>query len=132
VQINSCVIIKMMLIVFITLFVLYLLYETRPIAEEIGGSTHFFLSDGASRNMYLRMRQDGMSQEDLNLFVTLEDTLLQLERTSVCTTISRLIEATAASNLIKEKFPKYDFSYHAVHLKQIADPTRNVNSRIRC
>lgn len=122
----------MMLIVFITLFVLYLLYESRPAAEEIGGSTHFFLSDGASRNMYLKMHADGMSQKDLDLFVTLENTFLQLENNSVCTSISRLIEATAASNLIKEKFPKYDFSYHAVHLKQIADPTRSVNSRIRC
>jgi hypothetical protein len=122
----------MMLVVFITLFVLYLLYESRPIAEEIGGSTHFFLSHGASRNMYLKMHGDGMSQEDLNLFVTLENALLQLEYNSVCTSISRLIEATAASNLIKEKFPKYDFSYHAIHLKQVAYPTRTVNSRIRC
>ena len=121
-----------LLYILITLVMLFILYESHPTAEEIGGSTHFFLSGGASRDMYLRMHQDGMSQEDLNTFVFFEDTLLQIERDSVCTGITRIVEAIAISNIIKEKFPKYNFDYHTIHLKQTGEPTKTVNSRIKC
>jgi hypothetical protein len=36
------------------------------------------------------------------------------------------------SNKIKEMFPKYNFSHHTIHLKQIAEPKKSINPYIKC
>jgi hypothetical protein len=50
----------------------------------------------------------------------------------VCTGMPYIVQASLLSNKIKETFPKYDFSYHTIHLKQIAEPTKLVNRKIKC
>jgi len=112
--------------------VLALIYEKRSQSDEVEGSKNFHLSGGMSKQMYLLMHRNGMSQEDLKKFVQLEDRFLQIERNSVCSGMSYIVEATALSNLIKDMFPKYNFAYHGIHLKQIAEPTKTVNTLITC
>jgi hypothetical protein len=122
----------MLRFVLLALVALALIYEKATQTEEIAGSKNFHLSGGASKQMYLLMYRNGMSQEDLKKFVQLEDRFLQIERNSVCSGVSHTVEATALSNLIKDMFPKYNFAYHGIHLKQIAEPTKTVNTLITC
>ena len=111
---------------------LALMYEKVTQTDEIAGSKNFHLSGGLSKQMYLLMYNQGVSAEDLKKFVQLEDRFLQIERNSVCSGISHTVEATAISNLIKDMFPKYNFAYHGIHLKQIAEPTKTVNTQVTC
>ena len=111
---------------------LVLMYEKVTQTDEIAGSKNFHLSGGISKQMYLLMYNQGVSAENLKKFVQLEDRFLQIERNSVCSGISNTVEATALSNLIKDMFPKYNFAYHGIHLKQIAEPTKTVNTRVTC
>ena len=111
---------------------LALMYEKVTQTDEIAGSKNFHLSGGISKQMYLLMYNQGVSAENLKKFVQLEDRFLQIERNSVCSGISHTVEATAISNLIKDMFPKYNFAYHGIHLKQIAEPTKTVNTRVTC
>jgi len=55
-----------------------------------------------------------------------------MEQQSVCSGIPLTIQAGVLSNKIKDMFPKYDFSHHVIHLKQIAEPTKLVNRKIKC
>ena len=122
----------MMRYVLLSLLALLLIYEKSNQSEEVLGSKNFHLSGGMSKQTYLLMHKDGMSQDNLKKFVQLEDRFLQIERNSVCSGISHIVEATVLSNLIKELFPHYNFAYHTIHLKQVADPTRTVNTKIKC
>ena len=122
----------MMRYVFLALLALALIYEKRNQSDEVAGSKNFHLSGGASKQMYLLMHREGMSQENLKKFVQMEDRFLQIERNSVCSGVSHIVEATALSNLIKDFFPKYNFAYHTIHLKQVAEPTKTVNTRVTC
>ena len=114
------------------LIALALIYEKVNVTDEVAGSKNFHLSGGASKQMYLLMHKNGMSQEGLKKFVQLEDRFLQIERNSVCSGVPHIIEATTLSNLIKELFPGYNFAYHTIHLKQIGEPTKIVNTRVTC
>jgi hypothetical protein len=118
--------------VFLALVAFALIYEKTTNSYEIAGSKNFHLSYGMSKEMYLLMRKEGVSAEDLKKFVQLEDRLLQIERNSVCSGIPYVVEGTSVSNLIKDLFPRYNFVYHTIHLKQIAEPTRVVNKRLSC
>jgi hypothetical protein len=122
----------MLRFVLLALVALALIYEKATQTEEIAGSKNFHLSGGMSKQMYLLMYNQGVSAEELKKFVQLEDRFLQIERNSVCSGISHTVEATALSNLIKDMFPKYNFAYHGIHLKQIAEPTKTVNTLITC
>jgi hypothetical protein len=122
----------MLRFVLLALVALALIYEKATQTEEIAGSKNFHLSGGMSKQMYLLMHRQGVGAEDLKKFVRLEDRFLQIERNSVCLGVSHTVEATALSNLIKDMFPKYNFAYHGIHLKQIAEPTKTVNNRIKC
>jgi hypothetical protein len=116
----------------LALIALALVYEKVNVTDEVAGSKNFHLSGGASKQMYILMHKNGMSQEDLKKFVQLEDRFLQIERNSVCSGISNYVEGAVISNLIKELFPKYNFAYHTIHLKQIGEPTKTVNTRVTC
>ena len=122
----------MLRFVLLAILAIALIYEKVNITDEVAGSKNFHLSGGASKQMYLLMHRNGMKQEDLKKFVQLEDRFLQIERNSVCSGISYIVEATTLSNLIKDLFPSYNFAYHAIHLKQVAEPTKTVNSRVTC
>ena len=121
-----------MIYILVALVLLALMYERRTKSEEVEGSKNFHVSDGASKGMYIRMHKDGVGGEVLKRFVQMEDSLLGIERTSVCTGMPYIVQASLLSNKIKETFPKYDFSYHTIHLKQIAEPTKLVNRKIKC
>ena len=114
------------------LLALFLMFENKVNSEEIAGSKNFHLSGGMSKQMYLLMRSEGMGEENLKKFVQMEDRFLQIERNSVCSGTSYTVEAVALSNLIRDIFPKYKFAYHGIHLQQIAEPTKTVNSRVKC
>ena len=114
------------------LIALALIYEKVNVTDEVAGSKNFHLSGGASKQMYLLMHKNGMSQESLKKFVQLEDRFLQIERNSVCSGIPNYVEGAVISNLIKELFPKYNFAYHTIHLKQIGEPLKIVNTRVTC
>ena len=121
-----------MIYILLGILALVLMFDTRNKSEEIKGSKYFHLSHGASREMYLRMRSDGMNEDGLKKFVLMEDRLLQIEKMSVCSGIPHIVEATTLSNMIKDVFPRYNFSYHTIHLKQVAEPNKVVNTKIKC
>jgi len=101
-------------------------------SEQVGGSKNFHLSQGASAAMYASMKDNGMSSENLRRFVAMEDYLFEIEKLSVCTGIPRLGEATSVSQQIKDLFIGYDFSYHTIHLKQVAEPNKFINKNLSC
>jgi|TARA_B110000240_G_C13469941_1_gene440472 hypothetical protein len=114
------------------LLALLFIYDSKSKSDEVEGSKYFYISDGVSKKMYLKMHKDGMGREGLKKFVELEDRFLNLERMSVCTGLSYIVQATMLSNQIKDTFPKYNFVYHTIHLKQIAEPNKSVNLKIKC
>ena len=116
----------------LALIALALMYEKSVNSEEIAGSKNFHLSAGMSKSTYKQMRTDGVDAESLKKFVQLEDRFLQIERNSVCSGIPNYVEGAVISNLIKELFPKYNFAYHTIHLKQIGEPLKILNTYISC
>ena len=118
--------------VILALIALALIYEKTTNSKEIAGSKNFHLSAGMSKRTYIQMRADGVDAESLKKFVQLEDRFLQIERNSVCSGIPNYVEGAVISNLIKELFPKYNFAYHTIHLKQIGEPLKTLNTYISC
>ena len=120
--------------IYVVLFVviLCLLHEKHTKVEEVEGSHFFYLSGGASKDVYEKMRRNDMSDEELKDFIMMEDQLLGLEQKAVCTGIPYSLQGNGISKKIKEKFPKYNFNYHTIHLKQLAEPGKTINRRIVC
>jgi len=114
------------------LVVVFLMYEKHTKSDEVDGSKYFYISDGDSKSMYVKIHADGVSIDRLKNFVLMEDEFLYMEQQSVCSGIPLTIQAGVLSNKIKDMFPKYDFSHHVIHLKQIAEPTKIVNRKIKC
>ena len=102
------------LLVILAFVIMYISAE----CGEINGSKNFHVSNGMSKQKYEQMKKDGVSANDLKLFISLEDKLLGFEKEKT----SRIKEALLVSNQIKENFKKYDFSYHTKHIKNIAEP----------
>jgi hypothetical protein len=101
--------------------------------SQLGYKTEYFhLSDGNSKEMFIKMKNYGLPQERLKEFIMLEDNFLRIEQESVCKGVSMKYEGFAVSDKIKSKFIGYDFSYHTIHLKQIAEPTKLINRNITC
>ena len=121
-----------MIYIFFAFIILALIYEKKTTSDEVENSKNFYMSGGASKMMYLRMHKDGLERETLKMFVQLEDQLLGIERTAKCTGVASIVQASLLSNKIKELFPMYDFSYHTIHLKQIAEPNKTINTIIKC
>ena len=126
-------IIAWILILIIVLFIIRDIDITGERVSILGFSTkYFYMSNGESKKMYEQMRKDGIPDESLKEFIMMEDRFLNLERLSVCTQTSRIIEAFGLSKEIKDGFLGYDFSYHTKHLKQIAEPPKLINRSIIC
>ena len=121
-----------MIYIIVALIVFLLMFDKPKRSEEVEGSKHFYVSNGASKDMYLRMHADGMHRDMLKRFVYLEDRLLEIEKMSVCSGIPKIVEATLISNKIKDIFPKYNFAYHTIHLKQVAEPNKHINLLVSC
>ena len=126
-------IIVWILILITILFIIRDIDITGERVSILGFSTkYFYMSNGESKKMYEQMRKDGIPDESLKEFIMMEDRFLNLERLSVCTQTSRIIEAFGLSKEIKDNFLGYDFSYHAKHLKQISEPHKLINRSIVC
>ena len=126
-------IIVWLLILVTILFIIRDIDITGERVSILGFSTkYFYMSNGESKKMYEQMRKDGIPDESLKEFIMMEDRFLNLERLSVCTQTSRIIEAFGLSKEIKDNFLGYDFSYHAKHLKQISEPHKLINQSIVC
>jgi hypothetical protein len=126
-------VITWVLILIIALFLMRDIDTTGERFSVLGYSTkYFYMSHGESRKMYEQMRKDGIPEESLKEFIMMEDRFLNLERLSVCTQTSRIIEAFGLSKQITDSFLGYDFSYHSKHLKQIAEPHKLINRSIVC
>jgi hypothetical protein len=121
-----------MLYLVAAILVFVLIHEKTTEPDEIGGSKNFHMSQGMSKKMYNQMRKDEVPEKELKKFVQWEDRFLQIERISVCSGLPRFIDAISISDLIKRTFPKYDFSYHTIHLKQAAEPDKIINKSIKC
>jgi hypothetical protein len=91
--------------------------------EEVDNSKNFYMSGGMSKEIYNKINDSKMKRT----FLYLEDSLLEIEKLAIQNGIVMTKEATLLSNKIKELFPQYNFSYHGIHLKQIAEPTKIVN-----
>lgn len=120
-----------MLYLLLISIVLFFMFEKHKVSEEVSGSRHFYISNGLSKDVYILMHKDGASKEDLETFVQMEDRFLEYEKDSVHTGSPHIVPATILSNKIKERFPKYNFSYHTLHLKQISEPKKGINLKIK-
>lgn len=125
-----------MIVLLIPLVLFIMWHGWKQEQQEVGilgyKTSYFHLSDGASLRMFEKMREDGLTPESLKLFIMLEDRLLKIEQTSVCSGNPRVHEAFTVSNEIKDSFVGYDFSYHATHLKQVAEPHKLINQNLTC
>lgn len=121
-------------LIFVALAIMFHGWTVRQEQVRHGGYTteHFHLSHGVSKARFEQMRLDGLGPESLTLFLQLEDRLLKIEKVSVCSGNPRVHEAFVVSNELKEAFPAYDFSYHGIHLKQIAEPNKFINQSLIC
>lgn len=93
-------------------------------------SNFFYLSDGHSQDVYDKMRKNGVSGEKLKDFVSMENDILGLEQKAVQTGIPYSHQGNAISKKIKATFPNYNFSYHGIHLKQLAEPNKTINRKL--
>lgn len=119
------------LVILILAFTLW----TKPSHEvKAGGydSTYFHVSGGKSKELFEKMRDDGISDQSLVEFAQMEDQFLGMEKESVCFKRSRKLEALAMSQQIKERFKGYNFAYHTIHIKQVAEPDKNINKFLTC
>lgn len=124
----------MILFLLAALVIFFVMYQGVSDEVSVSGyqSNNFKHSKGMSLQVFHEMKMDKLSDESLVEFVMMEDRLLGLEKMSVCTGMPRIVEATATSNVIKERFTAYNFSYHTIHLKQIAEPLKLINTSISC
>lgn len=117
--------------------ILYLFYEFRINQTQqvtAGGYTtkYFPLSGGMSQEIFHKMKTDGLSDTSLRDYLTMEDTLLKMEQETVCLGISYAIQGQALSQQIKNRFSAYRFDYHNIHIKQMSEPSKNLNTFLTC
>jgi hypothetical protein len=119
------------------LFLVYILttaYSASPSQAKIGSyeTSNFKISGGASLNTFKDMKANGVSDEMLMKFATMEDKFLEYEKQAVCYKRPAIQLAISMSQQIQELFLGYNFSYHTLHLKQIAEPDKTVNRNLVC
>lgn len=125
---------KAFIAVILIIFLFYEFRVNRTQQATAGGYTtkYFPFSNGFSLEMFHKMKSDGLSETSLRDFLTMEDTFLKMEKDTVCLGVSYSIQGQALSQQIKERFRAYNFEYHNLHLKQMAEPSKNVNSALTC
>jgi hypothetical protein len=77
-------------------------------------------------------KESGYSVETLQEFAMLEDQFLSYEKETVCHQISRLREAMVLDQQMKDRFQGWDFMYHQIHIKQMAEPSKVINKNLNC
>lgn len=86
----------------------------------------------SSKKTYETMKAQGVDEALLKRFVMLEDTFLGYERTTVCGGKDLYLQASSLSQEIKSIFQGWDFAYHTIHLKQMAEPLKRINPHLSC
>lgn len=109
----------MYILVIILLFILF--FDDKINTK---GNDNFYISGGMSKKIYDNIYDSKMKKT----FFELENSFLEIEKTAVKYGVVMTKDALILSNRIKELFPQYDFSYHNLHLKQINEPTKLVNT----
>ena len=92
----------------------------------------FYMSGGDSVNMFNKLKADGISTESLREFLVMEDRFLAFEKEAVCSGVRRLTDATTLSHKIRDRFMGYDFAYHNIHIRQIANTDMMINKNFTC
>ena len=64
------------------------------------------------------MKEDGVSEQSLSEFVTMQDLMLEYQHDAVWHKIDRSKETKQLSDQIKKRFAAYDFDYHSSYIKQ--------------
>ena len=125
---------KAFVVVMLIIFLFYEFRINRTQQATVGGYTtkYFPLSSGFSLEMFHKMKIDGLSDTSLRDFLMMEDMFLKMEKDTVCMGVSYSIQGQSLSQQIKERFRAYNFDYHNPHLKQMAEPSKNVNSALTC
>jgi len=85
-----------------------------------------------SLKLFNEMQNAGLSEQSLMEFAMMEDQFMGYEKQTVCYEISCVKEATVLNEKMKERFPGWDFSYHQLHIKQMAEPHKRVNLELTC
>ena len=114
-----------MVYIILGVIIFLLMINTKNNTDEVVNTKHFHLSHGASKEVYLKMVEDGLSEQELKRFISLEDRFLQIEKVSILEGKTYIGQATLLSNMIKDLYPKYKFSYHTAHLKRISEPDKD-------
>ena len=102
-------------------------------AKINGYQTQYFdISNGKSLGVFKLLESQGVSDETLMKFATMEDKFLEFEKNAVCNDSPNKYQALQLSQQIKETFPAYDFTYHDIHIKQISEPNKLINRHLKC
>jgi hypothetical protein len=64
------------------------------------------------------MKEDGVSDQSLGEFATMQDLMLEYQHDAVWNKIDRSKETKQLSDQIKKRFAAYDFDYHSSYIKQ--------------
>ena len=102
--------------------------HTQPSVD--GVRSRFFGPDSVAK--FKELKDTGVSSESLKEFLSMEDQFLAYEKETVCNKVSRITNATAQSQQIKDRFVGYDFSYHNDHIRQMSSPDRVINTNLVC
>lgn len=122
----------------VLLVIIYMITHDVTINRNIQGrvngyeTQNFPISNGHSMEIFKELQSQGVSDETLMKFASMEDQFLEYEKDSVCRGIDRTQLAIQLSQQIKETFIGYDFSYHELHIKQISEPNKLINRHLKC
>jgi len=122
----------------VLLCIIYMITQEVLVNKKTQGKVNGFetqnfpLSSGQSLEIFKELQSQGVSDETLMKFATMEDQFLEYEKDSVCRGIIRTQQAIQLSQQIKETFPGYKFSYHDIHIKQISEPGKLINRHLKC
>jgi len=116
----------------LVIYVIFTMKENRGVQARIGNyeTKYFPLSGGYSLEMFQNMKDNNVSQSSLKEFLSMEDAFLKMEYDTVRGGVSYHIQAQELSKMIKERFKGFNFDYHNLHLKQMAEPSKLINRDI--
>ena len=80
--------------------------------------------------MFEFMKYKNVSESSLKEFLSMEDAFLKMEYDTVKGGVSYHVQAQELYKMIKERYRGFDFEYHGMHIKQMAEPSKLINTHI--
>jgi hypothetical protein len=116
----------------LVIYVIFTMKESRDTQARVGNYTtkYFPLSGGYSLEMFNTMKDNNVSESSLKEFLSMEDAFLKMEYDTVRGGMSYHIQGQELSKMIKERFRGFTFDYHNLHIKQMAEPSKTVNTNL--